>query len=444
MTTDANDAEERASFWRRARIYGLASVFGGLLHASHVVWTHLLDPADYGRFANLQVLYAFLAAGLTLTPQPFILAHLHAWPKERLARALGGLVPLSLTLGALAAGLAYAAPASWLALLGDGIPRWAVAGIALAAAVSVGRLVAQGVHEARGEAGRSSLWTEVGDGLRPLIALPVFFALAWTWEARWVGLVVAQAGAGLLALHLLARAGWLAWPRRGPSMPTGGGAGDSPSKELKGALSFMVPTMLMGVTYVAYDSADRLFVTAFHGLEAAGSYDVAYRIALLGQTVNIVMRRSFSPVYYAAHARGDHARALAVLRRTSLQTFAASMGLAILVPAFLYVVPVLGEGYEGAVWIVPIVAVGVGLFGVQGFWQAALLARGKPRVVLGVTVFGALVNVAANAALVPSLAGVGAALGTLICFAAMMALMVVMARRAMRSDGVVRAPRDDV
>ena len=87
-------AEEPSPFWRSARIYALASLFGALLHVAHLAWTHLLTPEEYGRFGNLQVLFSFAIATLSLTPQPYVLAHLHTLSKDALARNLGALESL--------------------------------------------------------------------------------------------------------------------------------------------------------------------------------------------------------------------------------------------------------------------------------------------------------------------------------------------------------------
>ena len=411
-------AEEPSPFWRSARIYALASLFGAMLHVAHLAWTHLLSPEEYGRFGNLQVLFSFAIATLSLTPQPYVLAHLHTLTKDALARNLGALFPLALAGGALAAALAFLLPAGAFDVLGEGTPRWAVAGVALAAALASGRLMAQAVAEARGRPGPAAAWIEVVDGARPLIAFSLFFAIGLGWEARFAGLVLAQGGAGLLAAGLLRRQGWLRAP--------GGEA------ELPKTLRFVVPTLLTTLAYVAYDGGDRLVLTHFHGLGASGRYDVAYRLALLGQTVNLVLRRSFTPLFYAAYAKGHRGEARSLLRATTRRTLLFTLPLAFGLPAVLAFVPVLGEGYEDALGVLPLVALGIAFWGVQTLWQQVHLAAGRASLPLLVSATGAILNLALNVLLVPRFAEMGAAAATLVSFAAMAALAAWLARPYLR------------
>jgi hypothetical protein len=59
---------------------------GGLVHLAHLLWTHLLDQADYGRFAILEgVVFGFAAATVTLAPQQYVLVYVHKKPRSELA-----------------------------------------------------------------------------------------------------------------------------------------------------------------------------------------------------------------------------------------------------------------------------------------------------------------------------------------------------------------------
>ena len=256
-----------------------------------------------------------------------------------------------------------------------------------------------------GQAVRASLWKEAVDGARPLIAVPLFVLLGWTWEARWGGLVLAHAGAGALALVLLFRRGRVRAP--------------GPETEVRAALRFALPIVASTVAYVAYDSADRLFLTAYQGLESVGRYHVAYKVALVAQTVNVVGLRSFNPLFYDAHHRGDTEAALALAKLTALRTLGVVLLLAVALPAILWLVPILGADYEAALPVIPVVVLGLGFQGASAFWQAALYARSRSFSVLLIGLVTATANVALNAILVPRFAEMGAAVATLIAFGAM-------------------------
>ena len=414
------EASKRKTFRRNVIVYTMASAMGGLVHLAHLLWTHLLDQADYGRFAILEgVVFGFAAATVTLAPQQYALVYVHLKPREALAGDLGGLAALALLTGSLATlGLSFL-PDSVFFLGGANVPKWAVGGVVAAATLATGRMMAQSINETLSRPTRAALWSDFVDGCRPFIAIALFFALGWTWEARWGGLVLAQGGAGLAALWILSRQGWL---RRPGSLAS-----------LREPLRFSLPMILAMVAYVGYQSADRLYVAIWGGIEAAGRYEAAYRLALLVNTVNMVMLKSFTPLFYSAYGSGDHEGATKLLRRTSLQTGLAVAALVVLLPAIAMYTPLLEESYRtwpDVIVSIPILSIGLGFFGISLLWQAPLLARGKTRTVSAIAIVSALINLGADAALVPRMGEVGAAWGTLLCFAFMLVATIVAARTA--------------
>ena len=401
----------------------MASAMGGLVQLAHLLWTHLLDQADYGRFAILEgVAFGIATSTVTLTPQAYVLVYLHKKERRIFAGDLGGMLALAGVTGTMACLAVLALPESWLTLGGAVIPRWALAGVVIAAALSTARVMAVTIHETQSQPTRAAMWSDFVDGTRPFIALSLFFLLSWTWEARWGGLVLAQAGAGLAAVFVLSRQGWLGRPISRAS--------------LKEAIRFSLPMILTSLAYVGYQSADRLYVAIWNGVEAAGRYEAAYRVALLVNTVNVVTLHSFNPLFYAAHARGDHEGATRLLRRTSLQIAAWVVALIIVLPLVAAYTPILEESYRtsrNVIVSIPILAVGLGCLGISLLWQAHLLARAHSKTASAIAVAAALVNLGADAVLVPRYSEVGAAWGTLIAFAFMLVLTLAVVHRWRRN-----------
>ncbi len=396
----------------------MASGMGSLVQLAHILWTHVLDQADYGRFAILEgVVYGFAAAVVTLAPHAYILVNVPKKPRAVIAESLGGLASLSLLIGTAAAAIVMVLPESLFVLEGELIPQWAVAGVVFAATISTARVMAQTINEVLSQPTRSALWSEFVEGTRPFIAITLFFLLGWTWEARWGGLVLAQVGAGIAAFLILSRQGWLLRPR-------------SPSV-LREPLRFSVPMIFASAAYVGYQSADRLYVALFNGVAAAGRYEAAYRIALLVSTVNVVTLHSFNPLFYAARARGDYDAAHRLLVRTSLQVAALVVLLVVLLPVVAYYTPILEESYRtspSVIMSIPIIAAGVGCLGISLLWQASLLASSRARTASAISVGAAIVNLVADMLLVPRMGEVGAAWGTLIAFALMLVVTIAAVR----------------
>jgi len=407
------------TFRRNVIIYTMASAMGGLVHLAHLLWTHLLDQADYGRFAILEgVVFGFAAAAITLAPQQYILVYLHKKPREKLGGDLGGMLGLAFIVGAVATLTLCVLPESFFVLGVEAIPRWAIVGVLVAATLATGRMMAQSVNEAQSQPTRAALWSDFVDGTRPFIAIALFFLLGWTWEARWGGLVLAHAGAGLAAVLILSRQGWLARP---PSLAS-----------LREPLRFSLPMILAGLAYVGYQSADRLYVAFWGGIAAAGRYEASYRLALLVNTVNVVTLKSFTPLFYSAYGRGDRERATKLLRKTSLQATAWIGLLVVLLPLIAIYTPILAESYRASpdvILSIPILAAGLGCLGISFLWQSPLLARGKTKTVSAIAVVSALVNLGADAVLIPRMGGVGAAWGTFIAFAFMLATTMLVVRK---------------
>ena len=392
---------------------------GGLVHLAHLLWTHLLDQADYGRFAILEgVVFGFAAATVTLAPQQYVLVYVHKKPRSELAGDLGGVLGLAFVAGGLATLAILVLPDSFFVLGVEAIPRWAIAGVIVAATFATGRMMAQSIHETQSQPTRAAMWSDFVDGTRPFIAITLFFLLGWTWEARWGGLVLAQLGAGLAAVWILSRQGWLGRP---PSLAS-----------LGEPLRFSLPMILAALAYVGYQSADRLYVALWGGVAAAGRYEASYRLALLVNTVNLVTLKSFTPLFYSAYGRGDHEEAARLLRRTSLQAGAWIALLVVLLPLVAVYTPLLEESYRTSSSIVvsiPILAAGLGFLGISFLWQAPLLASGKTKTVSVIALTSALVNLAADALLIPRMGEVGAAWGTFIAFGFMLSMTMLVGWR---------------
>jgi len=411
-------ASKDKTFRRNVIVYSMASAMGGILSLAHVLWTHLLDQGDYGRFAILEgVVFGFATATVTLAPQQYILVYLHKKPRAGLAADLGGVLGLAFATGGLATLATLVLPDSLFMLETEAIPRWAVAGVIIAATFATGRMMAQSINEARSLPTRAALWSDFVDGTRPFIAVALFFLLGWTWEARWGGLVLAQGGAGLVAIWILGRRGWLGRP---PSLAS-----------LRAPLRFSLPMILAMLAYVGYQSADRLYVALWGGIAATGRYEASYRLALLVNTVNLVTLKSFTPLFYSAYGSGDHERAAKLLRKTSLQVAVWAALLVVLLPLVAVYTPILEQSYRtstGVIVSIPILAAGLGCLGVSFLWQAPLLGRGKTKTVSAIAVAAALLNLGADVILVPRMGELGAAWGTFIALAFMMVVTMTAGR----------------
>jgi O-antigen/teichoic acid export membrane protein len=104
----------------------------------------------------------------------------------------------------------------------------------------------------------------------------------------------------------------------------------------------------------------------------------------------------------------------------------------VLLPLLAVYTPILEESYRtspAVIGSIPILAAGLGCLGISFLWQAPLLARGKAKTVSFIAVASALINLGADLILIPRMGEVGAAWGTFIAFAFMLATTITVVWR---------------
>ena len=93
--------------------------------------------------------------------------------------------------------------------------------------------------------------------------------------------------------------------------------------------------------------------------------------------------------------------------------------------------PILAESYRTSPAVlrsIPILAVALGCLGISMLWQAPLLAATRAKTVSAIALAAALINLGADAILIPRIGEIGAAWGTLIAFGFMMVTTISVSR----------------
>jgi O-antigen/teichoic acid export membrane protein len=167
---------------------------------------------------------------------------------------------------------------------------------------------------------------------------------------------------------------------------------------------------------VAVSQLDVVFLGAFHGSAATGAYAPVSGIADAIASLFAVLASYALPAMTAARIRETEAGLLDLSRWTS------RWGLVLCAPALALIVAAPGPlvhllfGNRSADMVLParILAVGVTIDVLLGFNTYAILALGRPRVLVRNALLGLVVSVIACAALIPRLGAVGAAAATAI------------------------------
>jgi O-antigen/teichoic acid export membrane protein len=189
----------------------------------------------------------------------------------------------------------------------------------------------------------------------------------------------------------------------------------------------MIPVFLSGWVV---NLSDRFFVGSFAGLAALGVYALGYKFgALLDLLLVMPFQRAWTPMFFGlSTSRPDAPRILAqVASGLAMALSFATVGVSLAVPPFLRLTA--GAEFQGAWVFVPLVCVAYLFSGLANCLGNGLVVADKVRLVAGYALLAAAVNLALNALLIPSLAGLGAAISTILAFAVQLAGVIRSLRR---------------
>ncbi len=222
-------------------------------------------------------------------------------------------------------------------------------------------------------------------------------------------------------------------------------------------LAFGLPLVVSGLAGRFLNVGDRFLILAFSDAEAVAVYEWAARF---GGIVNMFLVQSFQLAFIVLGLKSLEGEGRPDLHRRAFRHFAALAGVAVLgvglfvsdvarlLPAVAAaVVGVLGvfvdrvppspealdPAYLGHDGLVMLIAAGFGFYGLYVIVVNVLYAAGRSRTVAASVAAAALLNVALNVLLIPVLGLSGAALATLLSYAALAGFTAFAAEREARA-----------
>lgn len=174
------------------------------------------------------------------------------------------------------------------------------------------------------------------------------------------------------------------------------------------------PFGLAGVFYLIYFQSDIILLKYIMGDDVAGIYNVAFVvIATVYMLPGVVYQKFLLPKIHR-WARHDRAKVSQVYRTGNLiMLILGFISMVILWLTANFVLPwIFGEGYEEAVFIVMVLALGVPLRFVSLSTGAFLMADGYIRKKAALMAIAATINVTLNIFLIPVYGAIGAAVAT--------------------------------
>lgn len=207
--------------------------------------------------------------------------------------------------------------------------------------------------------------------------------------------------------------GWSWWHVRRLDFDKGGWT----RQDLFQMMRLAVPFALAGMFVKVYSYVDTLFLEAYWTKAEIGHYAVAYKLTYAFQFLPLTFVAALYPGLSAMHARGDREALTRALHGSLRLMMLISVPLAVGLSAFSPLVPrVFGSSYASAVPILQVLSWVL----IPIFWDFPLgsLLNATHRAHLKTASMGVamVINVIANAVLVPSYGGVGASYAAIISF----------------------------
>ncbi len=382
------------------------------------VLTHRFDPTSYGYYTLIMGLVANLTALMGWLPMAVIRYYPNYQREARLPHLLGNVQRLGLTV---TAALCLAAAGAVLVA-----QIWMPRGMVLLAWAGVGAVVTSSLYDllrsilrARRDVALYSgfaIWHSAG-------GLAVGLLLVAALRTGIHGFVLGGVLATLISLPFMWRLGV-----RGIAVPRV--AVDGELARRMAAYGF--PLVAGNLAAWILSLSDRYLLDFFLGPDQVGVYSASYSIAdrsvaLLGA----LFLMASGPIGMQIWERGDEQRSrefLNTLTRYYLLTVVPAVaGLAALSGPIARIF--LGAEFHAGHRVIPLVACGVMLLGLQQRFQAGFLYKQKTKFIPVAIAIAGLINIGLNVWLIPRYGSLVAAVTTLVAYACLLVMMVIGSRR---------------
>jgi O-antigen/teichoic acid export membrane protein len=190
----------------------------------------------------------------------------------------------------------------------------------------------------------------------------------------------------------------------------------------KRMMIYAIPLLIAGMAGMVNETMDRILLTYLLpenvAMSQVGIYGACYKIAII-MTVFIQTFRFAAEPFFFSHAKEKDAK----------KTYADIMKYFVIICSIIFLGTMMnlswikyfiGEPFREGLAVVPILLLAnlcLGVFINQSFWYKL---TGQTRYGAYLAIFGAIITLALNFYLIPSIGYMGSAWATLICYAAMM------------------------
>lgn len=200
----------------------------------------------------------------------------------------------------------------------------------------------------------------------------------------------------------------------------------------KNAAWFAFPLIGYELASVLLDSGDRLLVQHYLGAQPLGYYSAAYNISTYAEEALMApINLALFPIYMKLWAEKGKEETQAFLSRSLNNFIALAIGVVcvVLLTSKDVIVVLASKKFQEAHHLLPVLIVGLLIYAIHIFLNAALLIYKKTAVMTGLVLGACGANLLLNILLIPRMGLMGAAIATLLSY---LLLVVMMGRVSFR------------
>lgn len=200
------------------------------------------------------------------------------------------------------------------------------------------------------------------------------------------------------------------------------------------AAVFAFPLIGYELASVVLDSGDRLLVQHYMGSQPLGYYSAAYNVSTyVEEALMVPINLALFPIYMKLWVEKGKQETQAFLSRSLNGFLALAVGVAciVLLTSRDVIVVLASSKFQDASRLLPVLVIGLLIYAVHIFLNAALLIYKKTATMTRLVVYACAINLLLNIVLIPRIGLQGAAIATLASYLIMVLLMGAVSFRLM-------------
>ena len=205
-----------------------------------------------------------------------------------------------------------------------------------------------------------------------------------------------------------------------------------PNKQMiKNIVLFSSPMIPILLTTWILNLSNRIFLEHFLTLSEVGIYSLAFKVSSLATIIPAAIFTAFSPIFYKYSNSNNTVLGNNKIQRLISIISYITIAVCFIVSIFSKEILLLffNENYKDAIELVPMLVLSAFLISISGFYNLMIYQDKKPKVIMNISILGAIISIISNYLLIPFLGIQGAAIATVITSSTIFILKYLYAKR---------------